>query len=68
MELLPTKNYSLKKNRIWQERFPYLINDLKRIQELERACKIPGVKFLMKYVYPIYKKIKLLNSRLHKVE
>jgi glycosyltransferase involved in cell wall biosynthesis len=42
----------------WQENYPYLLKDFEYLQELEKAYKIPGVKFIMKYIYPLYKKIK----------
>jgi glycosyltransferase involved in cell wall biosynthesis len=41
-----------------KEEFPLLFNDIKRLLFLEKAWRIPGVKFLMKYVYPVYRKLR----------
>ncbi|MDR2593218.1 MAG: glycosyltransferase [Fibromonadaceae bacterium] len=49
------------REKVWKDLFPYTYKDILRIVELEielkRVYKIPGVKFIMKYVYPLYKRL-----------
>jgi glycosyltransferase involved in cell wall biosynthesis len=64
------KNISLMQNekeKIWKELFPLLYKDILGLAELEaelkRIYKIPGVKFIMKYIYPLYKKMRIKAIR-----
>jgi glycosyltransferase involved in cell wall biosynthesis len=54
-------NYALmqkERENVWKDLFPNTYKDILRMAELEKAWKIPGVKFLMKYIHPIYKKLR----------
>jgi hypothetical protein len=47
---------------VLKDLFPHIYKDIMRLPELEKAWKIPGVKFLMKYVYPLYRKLRGINE------
>jgi len=48
------------REKVLKELFPYTYKDILHLAEaaaeLRRAYKIPGVKFIVKYVYPLYKR------------
>ena len=50
------------REKVWKEMFPYAYKEFFRLvereQELHKVYQIPGVRFLMKYIHPIYKKLR----------
>jgi glycosyltransferase involved in cell wall biosynthesis len=50
------------REKVWKDLFPYTYKELFRLvereQELNKVYQIPGVHFLMKYVHPLYKKLR----------
>lgn len=49
---------------VWKDLFPYTYKEILCLAELEAELKIvykiPRVKFIMKYIYPLYRKLKNL--------
>jgi len=50
------------REKVLKELFPYTYKDIVHLleteAELKRVYKIPGVKFIMKYVYPLYRRLR----------
>jgi glycosyltransferase involved in cell wall biosynthesis len=49
--------------KVWKDLFPDIYKIFLRLRELDaelkKVYKIPGVKFLMEYIYPLYKKMRI---------
>ena len=50
------------REKTWKDLFPYAYKEIFRLvereQELNKVYQIPGVRFLMKYIHPLYKKFR----------
>jgi len=52
------------REKVWKELFPDTYKEIFHLAELKaelkRAYKIPGVKFIMKYIYPLHWKLRAI--------